>query len=156
MSATLVHIINALSEELNILGNNIEYDVRQKLEGLKEQLDAIDLSTNSSLDTNMTCALQDAGIDGTVRREGHKLIVYTKIFYTYEEFVFIHDESGLWFLTRAYITRRETKDSPVKSYIHKDLHIGGYTDEQMLDFATNVLTAGNNVSTNRFFGVKLY
>lgn len=156
MPATLVHLINALLEELDDLGDNVDWEVRRKLETLYEKLEDIDFSAISSLDTNMTATLQDAGIDGTVRREGNKLVVSTRISYAENEFVFTLNGTGKWFLTKARIRRRETKDSPIKTYLHTDLRIGGYTDEQMLGFARDVLTTGANTSLNRFFGVKLY
>ena len=96
MSTTLMHLINALIEEVSHLGNDMDYEVRRGLEALKEKLDEIDFTTHSSLATNMTCILQDAGIEGTVREDiGNKMIVYIRIYYTDEEFVFVQEDGGL-------------------------------------------------------------
>ena len=59
-------------------------------------------------------------------------------------------------MTSVYVRRREMKHSQIENHVHRDLHIGGYTKEEMLHFAGKVLTAGNNVALNRFFGIKKY
>lgn len=158
MSTTLlVHLIETLVEEISSLGNHIDYDVRRGLENLKEKLDELDLTTHSSLDTNMTCALQDTGIDGTVYRLGcNKMVVSIRISYTHEEFVFEQEEDGLWFLTKAHIRRRDSNGRPLENYLHEDLYIGGYSDEQMIKFARDILPTGMNTAVNRFFGKTLY
>ena len=153
MSVLLSKIIKALLEALDTFDGKMDYSTRRDLEILKERINNIDFEEQSTLETKLSCALQDAGINGVVRVKDNHMTVSTHIFAN-KEFCFIQDNDR-WFLTSVRIRYKSTRDGP--TFIeHKDLHVGGYTNDDMMHFVRDVLPVGNNTSINKFFDMKIW
>lgn len=154
-AAILSKIIEALLEALDDLDGKMDYSTRRDFEKLKEKINDIDLEKQCTLETNMSIALQDAGIDGVVRIKNNNMTVSTHIFFSNDEFCFVQDD-GRWFLTSVKLRHRVIKNDQVSLHEHKDLHIGGYTNDDMMHFVRHVLPVGNNISINKFFNMKIW
>lgn len=148
-------IIDTLLEALDTFDGKIDYSTRRDIEILKEKINDIDLEEQCTLETNMSCALQDAGIDGVVRIKNNNMNVSTHIFFSNDEFSFVQDE-GRWFLTSVRLRHQNFKNGPVIIHEHNNLHIGGYTNDDMMYFVRHVLPVGNNISINKFFNMKIW